>query len=187
MSNNNGQEYITHIKQEVSKIADTITLDSLQDVREKIGINDNLVYISNDTLAGDPTLLLGRVYWGKKESNQVEGTFITGVEAQMNEKSALDNPVLRTEIILNKKLSGELKIMSYFDLKVEDNQILELNVIDTAAGSIDNRNSSWRQALTDWQNDEFTETHLENPEYKHVGIVIGFVQKNYYCKKIQGV
>ena len=189
MGQNNNIDHINHTMSEFSK---SIPLATAQDLYTKVKVLDGVAYIIHDDYVANPSLLLGKVIEVRKvngvcpmsftdPTGQFEFSAFSISNPPIDEKSTLDNPVIRGSIVVDNKLTTEIGFLSYLKTQLSQNSYFSLMVFDQQVGQINDKNPAWTASLRQWKVDNAE--IINDPEVCYIYVVTGFVQKNIVRKQ----
>lgn len=172
-----------HVNEVMDKdVAKQQPLATLDDIKKAFPTTDTLRYITNDTYAGAPTKILGRVYYEKIGSNAFI-PFHTSIDAIVDEKSVLEGPQIVSEFIVSSKMTATGNYLSFLSLSLESDELYELRIINNASGRVIDKGDAWDQALVKWMNNPLCEKLITDTKVGTISIVTGVVQKYLTSKK----
>lgn len=179
----NGNATKEHVNEVMSNnIAEKKLLVNPIEVKKQFDSKESLRYIKNDTYIANPSGLLGKVFYEKKNSDDLEA-FIFPISGKVNSESVLKSPQTRVEMILDSKAAGSIGIMSYLSLTLCENEVFEFRVIDNTAARIIDNGDEWEKSILKWLDSPISKTIIDDNNVERIGVVTGIVQKYISTKK----
>ena len=164
------------------------------EAQNRLAVNSYSAFVEADAFTGNPYSLLGRVLMIKKLNGRcpesiADKGFITqfaplpipGIE--IDEKSKINQPLLRGSIIVTKDLSVQVSFLNYLSGQFSANTSFSIIVFDQTTGLVDVQAPSWQKGLNEWHSNPQNDYLMKDPDVCYLYAIIGFVQKNVVRKK----
>jgi hypothetical protein len=191
MGNNNNSDHINEVMN--NDIANSVTVASVNDLKNKTQVNDQTAYVFAETFTGNPYQLLGQVIEIRKvdgkcptslvNNNALNFEFspfpVTGFK--IDEETKLSKPVLRSSIIIDKNITAQVSFLNYLSAQLDEKSSFSLMIMDQAKGLVDFHDPSWTTAVKNWKEDNLDK--MTDPEICYIFVLSGFIQKNIIKKK----
>lgn len=191
MGNNNSSNHINEIMN--NDIANSITVASATDFKNKTQVNDQTAYVFAETFSGNPYQLLGQVIEIRKvdgkcptslvNNNDLNFEFspfpVTGFK--IDEETKLSKPVLRSSIIVDQTLTAQVGFLNYLSAQLDEKSSFSLMIMDQSKGLVNFQDSSWTIAVKAWKDEN--QDKMNDSEICYIFVVSGFIQKNIIKKK----
>lgn len=172
-----------HVNQAMNDaIAESKPLATAADVAKQFQSKDNLHYIKSDDVVANPGVLLGSVFYEQDAKTDLMPFYI-GVDGKVDESTVLKTPLVRSEMVVDKKIGASTDILSYVSLKLEDNEVFEFRILDNYAARLSIKGKDWNNAINDWLAQQAVKSLLADKSVGSVGVVVGIVQKYISTKK----
>lgn len=166
------------------KVADAIQIASRDQILQAIPSRDSLRYVRNDTYAGDMTAILGRVFFEKVTSSKLI-EFYKSVSAEVDPKSILSVPQLKSELVIDSKIAASVEAFSFFSAQTSATDVLEIRIVDNATARLTVKGKAWDDAILSWLEHPLTKELINDPKVGTISVVTGVVQKYLTSKKYQ--
>ncbi|MGJ0388316.1 hypothetical protein OD997_03895 [Microbacterium sp. CGR1] len=131
------------------EIIDRIPIPAPREARERLGFEDTVAWLRDDTKTQSPVSLLGRVYY-KFEGDEELRSHAYSMELEIDPESVLKKPVTRQELLVNHETAAEAGFLSFVSAKVGATEMLEMRVVDNAAASARVVGTQWMGELDKW-------------------------------------
>jgi len=191
MGSNNNNDHINEVMNR--EIANSVTVVSVNDLKNKTQVNDQTAYVFAETFTGNPYQLLGQVIEIRKvdgkcptslvNNNNLNFEFspfpVTGFK--IDEETKLSKPVLRSSIIVDQGLTAQVGFLSYLSAQLDEKSSFSLMIMDQSKGLVDFQDPSWTAAVKTWKEDNSDK--MTDPEICYIFVISGFIQKNIIKKK----
>jgi hypothetical protein len=174
-----------HINETMDQIAERQALTPEDEIRKAFGIRkvrDTLHYIQNDTFVADPSAILGRVYYEKEGSEELQH-FSSSIVAPVSATSKLTAPQTVSELIVDNKAKAGVEALALLSADVGAEELLEVRVINNATARLVDSGDDWDAAIEKWSKKTTSQRLMNNPAVKTISVVTGVVQKYLTVKK----
>ncbi|MBT2474540.1 hypothetical protein J7E68_08105 [Microbacterium sp. ISL-103] len=164
------------------EIIDRIPLPEPREARERLGFEDTVAWLRDDTKTQSPISLLGRVYY-KFEGDEELRSHAYSMELEIDPESVLKKPVTRQELLVNHETAAEAGFLSFVSAKVGATEVLEMRVVDNAAASAKVVGKQWMEELDRWFTRQKTQPIAGGRKLLFCAVVTGVVQKYVSTKR----
>ncbi|MDP2724047.1 MAG: hypothetical protein Q8O72_14925 [Bacteroidales bacterium] len=189
MAGNNSTEHINDVMN--NEVADQTNVANQEETIAKLNLRSHVAYIDAESYIANPYALLGMVLQirkidGKCPDNLNDPNFQFEftpfpILRKVDELSKLTSPLLRSSIVVDKKLAANVAFLSYLSVELSNESFFSLMIFDQAAGIIDQHDAEWPVNVRQWKVDN--QDLFDDPEICYLFAISGFVQKNIVRKK----
>lgn len=192
MGKNNNNDHINEVMNR--DVADSVPVATVNELKSKTNVNDQTAYIMADAFTGNPFQLLGQVVEIRRSaSGECPTSLVNGRDLnfefspfpvtgfKIDEQTKLSKPELRGSIIVDKALSAQAGFLSFISAQLDQKSVFSLMVMDQVKGIVDFQDTSWKEAVKAWKQEN--KDKMDDPEICYIYVVSGFIQKNIIKKK----
>ncbi len=172
-----------HVNDAMNKaIAEARPIATPNDLQKAIPTRDTLRYIMNDTYVADVSGILGRVFYEKRDSDELN-PFVISIDAAIDPNSKLTAPQTVSELIVDSKVKAKAEALSFLSADLNIEELLEVRVINNASARVVDKGDAWEKALEKWYNNQRCQKLIKDPTVGRILVVTGAVQKYFTTKK----